>query len=831
MGDKKVYAFSGKVVKCVCNKPDFKIYGLEVDAKKFPELEINKFGNVCISGDIPELIENVTYDIEAEESPSSKYGMGYKVIHIKRDIPKTGEDVYAFLSEILTKEQADVLYENYPNILTLVKEGRTSEVKLNKLKGIKEKRFAVICKKITENFYLSELVTEFKGLISLSVIRKLYGKYTSIEKIRENLNKAPYDCLCNLGGIGFKTADTILMEIEKISIENVVEGKPPILSFDEPLRESRDRCLACVKFILEQNEEEGHTNMSLVELRKKVLEMCPHAIDKFLSVMKDESIWYDKSMLLVSLKSSFYNEFYIALAIKMAIQQNITPWEYDIEKFRNVNGNMLSDEQMKSLEFVCHYPISILNGSAGCGKSMSVKGLLNMLESDNKYSYILMTPTGKSSKVLADFTKRQSSTIHRGLGYNPSGYEFDIIDKYGNQKIITLPWEFNQYNKLETDLLIIDEFSMVDVDLFKHLIDALDLTKTRLLIIGDNAQLCSVGAGNLLHDFMQSKIIPTATLTKVFRYSEGGLMKVATDVRMGKKYLSSSMRGKVTFFGKNKDYAFLDMPQEKITNNVLSLYQKMMKKYNIEDIQVLTSKNVGEYGTVKLNNEIQRVANPNYGSNVKITYGDTTYFVGDLVIQKSNNYRAKISRNRMEDYEDWSSTAFVANGETGKIIEIDIQESLMYIDFDGIIVEYSKDDLKGLGLGYSISIHRSQGSSIKAVILITPSSDVYMLNSNLIYVGLTRMKEVCYHFGSISAVNQSVLKKANFTRRTFMQYLLNGNIQMNNDLDGINNKVTVIEKRDKSKLVKPVYDKSDIDPDDIPPWENPFNYDDELPFH
>jgi exodeoxyribonuclease V alpha subunit len=349
------------------------------------------------------------------------------------------------------------------------------------------------------------------------------------------------------------------------------------------------------------------------------------------------------------------------------------------------------------------------------------------------------------------------------LAYNPAA-------KY--------PWTINKDNPLMCDIVIIDEFSMVDIQLFEKVIDAIDFKTTKLLIIGDNAQLCSVGCGNLLHDFMETKLIPTVTLTKVFRYGEGGLMKVATDTRFCNTYLDNSMKSKMTTFGDNKDYTFVDLSSEVIPQNAVALYKKLLSMGNsIENIQVLTAKNVGDCGTSVLNNMIQKVANPKYGSEVFMKIGDTTYFEGDLIIQKVNNYKAELALNHLSDEEkdcysdyDEAPTAFVANGETGIIKEV--YNSYVIIDFDGIYVKYYRNDMNMVGLGYAITIHKSQGSSIDNVILCTPQSHIFMLNSNLIYVGLTRMRHRCYHLGALNSVNQAIKKKANLARNTFMQQLL-----------------------------------------------------------
>lgn len=756
--EEKEYKFSGKVVRCTYDTPDFRIFALDVDSKKYPDIKKNKYNNVTILGELHELTVGVTYEISAVEQ-LGKYGMSYKVLNIKRDVPTTEEDMYLFLSEILTPNQAKVLYENYPDIVQRVKENRLDDIDFNKLKGIKEYTFGVIKRKIIENFCLADLVVEFQGFLNLSMIKKIYAKYTSIEKLKEKLAQDPYKCLCGLAGVGFKTADGILLDMEKASKANIEKGKKPIIEFKSDLRTSPERCLSCLLYMLEENENNGHTKMNLADLRAEMMKLVPACANHFVTAVKADEIHYNKDTMDVALSRTYNLEHKIAQTILYVLHTKKDEWDCDIEKYRTVNGSTLSDEQMGAVANVCKYPISILNGAGGTGKSFSTQAVINMLKDHHK-TFRLFSPTGKAAKVLADYTKENATTIHRGLGYTPMG------------------WGYNQEHKIMCDIVIIDEFSMVDIQLFKRVIDAVDFNTTKLLLIGDNAQLPSVSCGNLLHDFMETKLIPTTTLTKVFRYGEGGLMKVATDVRFCEPYLTSSMKSKMTTFGDNKDYTFVDLPSEVIPQNVVGLYKKLLEKgYSIDDIQVLTAKNVGDCGTVVLNNMIQKVANPNYGSEVFMKVGDTTYFEGDLVIQKVNNYKAELDLQHLSEWEkdmycasEDIPTAFIANGETGIVREI--YKSYCIIEFDGVFVKYYRADMQMISLGYSITIHKSQGSSIKIVILCTPQSHIYMLNSNLLYVGLTRMKEGCYHLGALNSINQAVKKKANLTRHTHMQELL-----------------------------------------------------------
>ena len=410
--------------------------------------------------------------------------------------------------------------------------------------------------------------------------------------------------------------------------------KENIIDFGFDVKTSPDRCLSCMLYLLEENENEGHTKMNLADLRQQCLKTVPACAEHFVDVIKNNDIYYNKENMEVSLRATYENEKYIADTIIANLHNDNNVWDFEVQKYRAVGSFTLSDEQMQILDVVCKNNIAILNGFAGAGKTASTQGIINMLK-DNGKSFRLMSPTGRAAKVLHENTNEPASTIHRGLGYIPPN-----------------TWSYNKWNKLHTDIVIVDEFSMVDIWLFKNLLDAIDFNHTKLLLIGDNAQLPSVSCGNLLHDFMEANIIPTVTLNKIFRYSSGDLMKVATDTRCCKSYLDNNMKNKASTFGDNQDYMFIDLASELIPKNVVALYKKLLDNgSSIEDIQVLTAKNVGECGSVELNNMIQRVANPNYGSEVNMKIGDTTYYQGDLILQCVNNYKAELDIRHLNNEE------------------------------------------------------------------------------------------------------------------------------------------------------------------------------------
>lgn len=747
----KLFKFNGRVVRAIYKSDNFSVYALDVDKTSYPDVKRNKYGNVGICGELQDLITDIEYEIEATEQ-DTKYGISYKVIKIKRDEPTTKEETYSFLREILTENQAKTLVNNYPDIITIVKENRISEVDVSKLKGIGNKSLEKIKNKIVENFYLMDLVSEFGNILSLSMLRKIYERYSSVELLKKKLKTEPYSSLTRVSGIGFKKADAIVLQLQK---ENVID-------FGYDVRTSADRCLSCVLYLLEENEAEGNTRANLADIRSQVIKLTPECADHFVDIVKDDSVYYNKNTMDIALKKTYRCEEYIANRILFGLNKSYNVWDFDIEKYRKVGEFELSDEQMKILSLVCNNNICILNGFGGSGKTYSTKGIINMLE-DNGKSYKLFAPTGRASKILSENTGRPASTVHRGLGYMPPD-----------------GWAYDENNTMSTDIVIVDETSMVDIWLFKKLLEAIDFKDTKLLLIGDSAQLPSVSSGNLLHDFMSTETVPTVTLNKIFRYSSGGLAKVATDARNCTPYLTSNMKNKATVFGDNQDYMFVDLSSELIPKNAVALYKKLLQSgYSVSDIQVLTVKNVGDCGTVILNKMLQRVANPNYGSEVNMKVGDTVYYEGDLLLETVNNYKAELDikhlsedEQRMYEVTDEAPTAFISNGEIGILKEI--YNTYVIIDFGGVYVKYYKNDMNMVKHGYAINVFKAQGGGFKIVIFCTPQSDTFMLNSNLIYTGLTRMKEKLYHLGTLQTVNMTIKKKANFNRMTFMQTMLKG---------------------------------------------------------
>ena len=709
---------------------------------EYPQIQIGKYGTCTVKGNVQELNLGVEYTVKAKEI-SDKYGVGYEVINIKREKPTTLAATRNFLYEILTPNQTDTLLEAYPDIVDRIMNNRLDDIDLNKTKGIKDYTFNVIKQKVIENFKLADLVEEFRGLFSLSIIKKLYDKYPSVEKIKEVIRTEPYECLCRLSGIGFKTADGMLLALEKESKQCKESGKNPILFFGFDLKPSYQRAKACVDYILNENETNGNTYVKVGELKKQFEILVPEAIANLPLILKgDNDVIFDRESLSVCRKETYETEKYIAEKIKEGLSIN-TEWDCDCSKFRSLDGFDLTTDQCKTSEFMCKHNIVMLVGYGGAGKSSSTQAFVNLLKHYYK-SFLLLAPTGRAAKVLSGFTGENAMTIHRGLGYMPPN-----------------EWSFNKAHPIPHDVVIVDEFSMVDIFLFRRLLEAIDFNRTKLLLIGDDAQIPSVGAGNVLYDLLCYGKIPTITLDKVFRYGKGGLSTVATDARTQTEFLDKNKKG-MQVFGEDQSYIFMPLQQDGIIDYTVKLYKTLLTKgYKVEDIAVLSCYNVGDYGVTELNKRLQDAVNPN--PDAKIVFGDSEFRLNDIVMNYANDYKAVLYN---EEYLDEKNTTFIANGESGMVDKI--LHNSMVSNYDGTLIYYDKGKLKNIRLAYAITTHKSQGGQFKVVILVTPRSHTFMLNSNLLYVGISRAKEKCYHLGEIKTVNNALKKKENFDRKTLL---------------------------------------------------------------
>ena len=746
--------------RCIYNSENYKIYACDVDTVKYPNIKLNQYYNVSIAGDCGDLTLGMTYDIEANEK-QGKYGYTYEIKYIKQQKPMNEYGLRQFLYACdLSYTQVDEIIREYPNIIELVTQNRTNEIDTSKLYNIGAYRINVIVNKIQQNFMLAEIVEKVGGYFAFNIIKKLFEHYGSTDKIIESLEKNPYECMCQINRVGFKTADKILLGVEKEINKNIKENKAIPFQFNNELKTSKDRCLSALTWLLDENEVNGNTIFDIKTAGTELKKLVPECFNYFIDICKtanddeeiSQHIYVDLTNKWIANKSTYLKENRCAEIIAQALHNPIK-WNIDTSPYKNDGDITLTDEQFNTLQMVCDNNISVLSGFAGSGKTQSTLSLIQMLKANNK-NFLLLAPTGRASKVLSEYTKCPASTIHKLL-FGMDGES----ESEGDYKIYS-------------DIVIVDEVSMCDLFLFYRLLQKIDFSKTKMLLIGDPAQLPSVGAGNILYDIIHSNKVPVNSLTKIFRYGDNSILTVATDIRNSNCYLNKSL-------GDNK-YIFVETPQETMVSKIKTLYKKLLETgYKMDDILILSAYNKGNYGTVAINNVLQPIVNKNINNDSKyllIKSGtndneNTKFCVGDIVIQIKNNYKAKMCNEKYEPiinkYDANIEQTFIPNGEIGVIEHI--ANNTVYIKFDDEMVLYDKIDMGNVKLAYSISIHKSQGGSAKVVILLTPKAHTYMLCSNLLYVGVTRAKEKVIHFGTAPTINMSIKKKADLQRDTFMK--------------------------------------------------------------
>jgi RecD/TraA family predicted helicase len=367
---------------------------------------------------------------------------------------------------------------------------------------------------------------------------------------------------------------------------------------------------------------------------------------------------------------------------------------------------------------------------------------------------------------MTNYTGKQAQTIHRKVGVFGE-------DEDGSKVI-------------NEDVIIIDEASMCDVFILQKFFTALVNQNARILFVGDDFQLPSVGVGNFLYDTIHSCQIKISKLKKVFRQAEGGILNVATDTREGKSFLNDTDEGRKVF---GKDCVFWLVDSAYIRDGVLANYKKVINsgRWTQDDVVILTPTNKGKLGTVELNKDIQKIANPASASKKEKAVGakgfETIFRVGDAVMNVVNTYG-------IETVDGGEADIF--NGDTGKIVDIDEAEKVFIVDIDGIHVKMKFGTiLTNLVHAWVTTIHKSQGSQYKVVIVIADKSMMYQLNANLLYTGFSRAKEYMLVLTQPSTVNKAMKKHANMERRSFLQELLDmyNNFEGNDVIDGYEEQV------------------------------------------
>ena len=684
-------------------------------------------GEIKIVGIFDSVNIGESLEVEGEFTYDNKYGEQLNVTSYKKMLPSSIVEIERYLSsgiiatigpknagyivEKFGKKSLDIVFDETDRLIEVRGIGKKSIEKIKK--SVEELRFS---KNIL--FYLSGLG------ISLSLSKKIYSIFR--EDTLEIINENPYKLIKNVKGIGFLKAD-------EIALKNNLDKTSPY------------RIESAIIYILTQKAINfGHVFYPKEKLTEEVSSLI--GIEKdliepiYMNLLLSSDIVVDNSFdePNIYLDYLYISESYIASKLaKMALNEDfkiLFNIDKEVKKSIENQSIKLSEIQIDAIKSCFEENISIITGGPGTGKT-TIINTISKIFIENGYNISLCAPTGRAAKRIEETTGIEAKTIHRMLGYIPSSY-----DDIGH-------FEYNEDNPLDTDLIIIDEMSMVDVVLFEKLLRGIK-DNTKLIIVGDVDQLPSVGAGNVLKDLINSNKIKYTKLIDIFRQSENSNIIVnAHKINNGQEPILNE---------KNSDFFFLNTDAPSNTRNVVVdlISRRLPKAYGYDfskDIQILTQSRKGICGVFELNKLLQDILNPKIEASDEILVGNKLFRVNDKVMQTKNNYNLSFVDDEGEE------NFGVYNGDMGHIVFIDKSSNKLTVEMDDKrLIDYSLEDLDNLELAYAITIHKSQGSEFKSVII--PMFDGYKLlqTRNLLYTAITRAKENIVIVGDKNVMNNMI---------------------------------------------------------------------------
>jgi exodeoxyribonuclease V alpha subunit len=655
-----------------------------------------------------------------------KYGKQFKIVQYKSLVPASVYGIEKYLGSGLIKGIGPVMAKRIVKVFgkeTLEIIEKDTE-KLADVHGIGKKRIGMIKKAWEEQKEIREVILFLQTHgVSSGYATKIFKQYgnRSIEAVKEN----PYRLAMDIFGIGFLTADRIA---EKLGFS----------------KDSEVRAEAGILYVLHQLSDEGHVYYPyepLIEKSQEILEVEREVITKALGTIAAqekiviEDLNEEAGKKAVYLAKFHFSETSAAARIRTLVNAPKSIRKIDSEKAVEwVQGQLsitLAEKQIEAVKTAIENKVMVVTGGPGTGKTTIINAILKIF-SKLKVGILLAAPTGRAAKKMSEATGYEAKTIHRMLEYS--------IQKGGFQK--------NEGDSLECDLLIVDEASMIDIILMHHLLKAVPV-KATLILVGDVNQLPSVGAGNVLRNIIASGAVPVVELNEIFRQAKESLIIVnAHRINNGEIPPLKPSKEKLD------DFYFIEQEDpDEVLKTILDLVkERIPQRFRfdpIDDIQILTPMHKGTVGASNLNVELQKALNP---SEDELIRGSRAFHLRDKVMQIRNNY----------DKE-------VFNGDIGRITRIDKENQEVTISFDGREVIYDYPDLDEVVLAYAVSVHKSQGSEYPAVIIPLLTQHYVLLQRNLIYTAVTRGMKLVVAVGTKRALAIAVRNNKTEKRYTYLK--------------------------------------------------------------
>jgi len=574
--------------------------------------------------------------------------------------------------------------------------------------------------------------------VSLNLANKIFDRYglETYKVVSEN----PYVLADEITGVGFKIADEIASKAG-IKIDS----------------DYRIRC--GILYTLMNAISDGHCYLPKNELLIRAAEIL--SVDKELIFTNVMNLFVDKKLVVKEYPDEtriyanifYYTELSVArrlIDLSVCLDRDEDEVLRKINKIAKSEGIELDELQISAVVNAVTNGVAVITGGPGTGKTTTINMIIKYIESMG-LDFYLAAPTGRAAKRMTETTGYEASTIQRLLHLVPTS----------DGDMRSFIYEMDEDNPLEADVVIIDEMSMVDVQLFNALLKAISIG-TRLILVGDINQLPSVGPGAVLKDIIDSGAFPVVCLKKIFRQDEAGDIVINAHMINKGEHIALNNKSKDFFFLKrdNADY---------IISNIITLINGKLPAYvgaKPLDIQVLTPMRKGILGVERLNPILQKYLNPESVSKAEKEYGDTLFREGDKVMQIKNNYRLEWEIcTKLGIVID--SGVGVFNGDMGTIVEINTVMETVKVEFDeGRTVEYPYSGLDELELAYAVTIHKSQGSEYPAVIIPVLTGPKMLFNRNLLYTAVTRAKSSVVLIGSEETVYEMIDNESEQKRYT-----------------------------------------------------------------
>ena len=601
--------------------------------------------------------------------------------------------------------------------------------RLAEIKGISERKAREIAEQMAEKHDMRKaMIFLQKYGISTTTGVKIYQRYK--EKMYQVIQENPYQMAEDIAGIGFKMADEIAARVG--------------IHLDSDYR------IKCgISYCLQQAATEGH-----IYLPKKILmdragellglleeQMEKHLMD--LAIERKVIIKEKEGNVIVYGSQYYFMELQIAKKLyDLNVSEEIAPEQIQkkIDAIEKKNHTVLDELQKKAVMEAVRTGVLILTGGPGTGKTTTINAMIDYFEMEG-LEVMLAAPTGRAAKRMSEATGRSAQTIHRLLEVSAISDESQERGIFGK----------GEEDPIETDVLIIDEMSMVDIYLMKALLNAV-MVGTRLILVGDISQLPSVGPGSILKDLIQSQCLNVVRLNKIFRQAtQSDIIVNAHKINRGEKIILDN---------KSRDFFFLKRDDANvIISVVLTLILKKMPRYvdaDPFDIQVLTPMRKGLLGVERLNRILQEYLNPKAESKREKEHGEGLFREGDKVMQIKNNYQIEWEVRGNYGIPIEKGTG-VFNGDMGIVREINLFSETMTVEFDEKrFVEYPFKQLDELELAYAVTVHKSQGSEYPAVVIPLMTGPRMLMTRNLLYTAVTRARKCVTLVGNPDTFDQMV---------------------------------------------------------------------------